>query len=68
MVNRFAVKDLLKPLFRCRFSYKCPYYRVEAFTCNTFDAEHGYCGKFRQFSASDKVQNILHCFHRKTTP
>jgi putative component of membrane protein insertase Oxa1/YidC/SpoIIIJ protein YidD len=43
----------LKPFFRCRYAYKCPYYNPEAFTCSTPDAEHGYCGQFREFSASD---------------
>jgi len=41
--------SFLKPLFRCRYAYKCPYYNPKAFTCNTPDAEHGYCGIYRKF-------------------
>jgi len=46
------MRRLLKLFFRCKYAYKCPYYNPEAFTCNTPDAEHGYCGKYREFEAN----------------
>jgi hypothetical protein len=49
MAEGFKPMRLLKPIFRCRYAYKCPYYKPEAFTCNTPDAEHGYCGIYREF-------------------
>jgi len=48
-----ALLSLLKPIFRCRYAYKCPYYKPRNFTCSTPDGENGYCGMYRTLSASD---------------
>jgi len=34
---------------KCKYSNKCKYYREDGFTCNSYDAENGYCGAYREF-------------------
>ena len=36
---------------KCRFAYTCPYYQTGAVTCQSNDAQNGYCGAYRRFLA-----------------
>jgi hypothetical protein len=42
---------LLKPIFRCKYTHKCPHYNPKAFTCNHPSAEEGYCGIYRLYES-----------------
>ena len=33
----------------CKYSRICPYYRKEQPACNDYNANGGYCGKFREY-------------------
>jgi hypothetical protein len=39
---------------KCRYWKRCPYYDERAFTCHTYDAEGGYCGKYREFAEAEE--------------
>jgi hypothetical protein len=34
---------------KCKYSYKCKHYNPDGYTCNTYDAEDGYCPLYREF-------------------
>jgi hypothetical protein len=40
-------KELLKE--RCLYAHRCPFYHPDNFTCGRFDAENGYCGRYKEF-------------------
>jgi hypothetical protein len=43
-------QHVIKNLRKCRFHKICPYYRLDAYTCQHPTAEDGYCGKYREYA------------------
>ncbi len=41
-------KRIIKRFTYCEFSWKCPLYQ-NSFTCHTYDAENGYCNKYKEY-------------------
>ena len=46
-------------LFRCEYAHRCGHYDPKAFTCNTPDAEGGYCGIYRRLVREEEGENGL---------
>jgi hypothetical protein len=40
---------------KCKFYEICELRQKDGFTCNTYDAEGGYCGKYREY---EKMKNL----------
>ncbi len=51
-------KDYLGKTMKCKYHKKCSHYKQENFTCNSFNAEDGYCGKYRELNEKQKSTKI----------
>jgi vancomycin permeability regulator SanA len=46
-------------LFRCEYAHRCGHYNPKAFTCNTPNAEGGYCGLYRELVREDFAKKMM---------
>ena len=45
---------MMRKIFSCRHARDCSHYNPDCFTCNTPNAEHGFCGYYRKLEAAER--------------
>ncbi len=52
------LRELIRKLFHCRFSYRCSHYYPKNRTCRDRTAENNYCGFYTYLSEKKRIGRI----------